>query len=302
MNSFLAHFSELLSLNWVIAIIHIIIIDIVLSWDNAIVIWLATRKLPSETRKKAIIAWVFGATILRLIFAFFAFYLLKIIGIQVAWALLLFYVVWKIYTEIRGNWWHNDKEKWGASGFFEAVKLIIIADVSMSLDNVLAVAGAAKENIVALGIGLTVSIVLMAFASSFIAKKLEQFPQIQWAGLLVILLVSVEMLLAWFEQIDSNLHLTIGTINFIGLIFFMMFLFAYKNIENLHLPNTHFLEKNKYINISFLLFSISVVIISLLSFFHIVQIHKNVNILYTGFLITIIFWIEYLWTLRKRKN
>lgn len=120
----------------------------------------------------------------------------------------------------------------------------------MSLDNVLAVAGAAKENVAALGIGLLISIILMAFASNFIARKLGQYPQIQWVGLLVILLVSVEMLLTGIEKVDSTLN--IGLINFIGIIFFLIFLFVYQQIKNLKLPEVHFLEKWKYGKIIFI--------------------------------------------------
>jgi YjbE family integral membrane protein len=293
-------FIALFSFGGIMALIHIIMIDIVLSWDNAIVIWMATQKLPNKLRKKAIMLWVVWATVLRIIFAFFAVYLMQIIGIQVAGAILLLYVVWKFYTELRKGW----HEEWQeidtrSAGFFDAVKLIIIADVSMSLDNVLAVAGAAKENIVALWIGLIISILLMAFASNFIAKKLWKYPQIQWIGLLIILLVSVEMLLSGIEKVDQTIH--IGAINFIGIIFFLAFLFAYKKIQHLHLPQTHILQKWKYGNILFIPFLTGISLISILSLLQIVEIHNNTHILYTVFILTIVLWIEYLWTLRKSK-
>lgn len=294
-------FFALFSFNWLLALFHIIMIDVVLSGDNAIIIWMATKKLNWKLRKKAIMLWVVWATVLRIILAFFAVYLMKIIGIQVAGALLLLYVVWKFYVELRSGHHetsHTD-ESW-ESKFLSAVKLIIVADVSMSLDNVLAVAGAAKENVVALGIWLIISIILMAFASNFIARKLEQYPQIQWIGLLIILLVSIEMLLTWFEKLDTTLH--IGAVNFIGIIFFLIFLFAYGKIKNMKLPEVHFLQKWKYGNIFFIPFAIWIVLISILSFLQIIQIHKNIHILYTILVLTIIFWIEYLWTIRKNKS
>jgi YjbE family integral membrane protein len=295
-------FYALFTFTWMMTLLHIIMIDVVLSWDNAIIIGMATRKLPEKLKKKAIFIGIVWATILRIIFAFFAVFLLQVIGIQVAGALLLLYVVWKFYTELRGQ--HGgDKESSGKSqSFYEAVKLIIIADVSMSLDNVLAVAGAAKENVVALGIGLVISILLMAFASHFIAKKMEEYPQIQWLWLVVILLVSIEMLLNGFIKVDQSLNLSFGTVNLIGILLFLAFLFSYKKIKHMSLPEVHFLEKWKYGNIFFIPFLLWISLLSVLSFLHIIDISRNVHILYSVFIMTIIFWIEYLWTLRKKKK
>lgn len=300
-DTLLNDFSALLSFEWILSLFHIIMIDVVLSGDNAIVIWMATKKLTWKSRKKAIILGIAWATSLRILFAFGAVYLLKIIGIQIAGAFLLLYVVWKFYTELRSEQHEEMHERKEASEkLIDAIKLIIIADISMSLDNVLAVAWAAKENVVALWLGLIVSIALMAFASNFIAKKMNQFPQIQWIWLLIILLVSIEMLLTWFEKLDTTLH--IGAINFIGVIFFLIFLFAYGKIKNMKLPEVHFLQKWKYGNIFFIPFTIWIVLISILSFLQIIQIHKNIHILYTVLVLTIILWIEYLWTIRKSKS
>ena len=302
--TFQKDFIELFTFAWLASLFHIIMIDVVLSGDNAIIIGMATNKLPEKLRKKAIMIGIIWATVLRIIFAFFAVFLLQVIGIQIAGALLLLYVVWKFYTELRSNGAHSEEhsDKKSSQGFFEAVKLIIIADVSMSLDNVLAVAGAAKENTAALAIGLIISILLMAFASNFIAKKLGQYPQIQWLGLLVILLVSIEMLLHGFEKVDQSLNLPFATINMIGILFFLIFLFSYKKIKDLHLPEIHFLESWKYGNIFFIPFLIGISILSILSFLHIVEITKNIHILYSVFIITVIFWIEYLWTIKKKKK
>ncbi len=276
-------------------------IDVVLSGDNAIVIWMATKKLPWKERKKAILFWVLGATILRIVLAFFAVYLMKIIGIQVAWAFLLLYVVWKFYIELRA-WGHDnsDEKDKTVDWLLNAIKLIIIADVSMSLDNVLAVAWAAKENILALWLGLVVSIFLMAFASNYIARKMEQYPQIQWVGLLIILLVSIEMLLTWFEKIDQTLQ--IQSVNFIGILFFIMFLFVYKKMKHLSLPDVHFMQKWKHSRSLFLSFWILISTLSVLSLFHIIDIPGNLAVIYTLFIVTVILEIEYLWTLRKRKS
>lgn len=304
LENFQSDFIELFTFAWMASLFHIVMIDIVLSWDNAIVIGMATNKLPEKLRKKAIMIGIVWATVLRIIFAFFAVYLLQIIGIQIAWALLLLYVVWKFYTELRSQEGHKEIEtnKKDSKNFFEAVKLIIIADVSMSLDNVLAVAGAAKENKAALGIGLIISILLMAFASNFIAKKLWQYPQIQWLGLVVILLVSIEMLLHGFEKVDQHFHFPFATINMIGVLFFLIFLFSYKKIKTLPLPEVHFLESWKYGNIFFIPFLIGITLLSIMSFLHVIEITKNIHILYSIFIITVIFWIEYLWTIKKKKK
>ena len=209
MENLMTHFYELFTVAWLLALVNIIIIDIVMSWDNAIIIWMATRNLPVKLRKKAITIWIVLATIMRIWFAFFATFLLWVVWIRLAWWLLLLYVVWKFYKELR-LWW-NHHEEWLSSKakevwFLTAIYTIVIADVSMSLDNVLAVAWAANENIVALWVWLIFSILLMAFASNFIAKNLNRFPIIQWVWLLVILFVAVEMILKWAFDIENTLH------------------------------------------------------------------------------------------------
>lgn len=198
-------FLNLFSVAWLGALITIIVIDITMSWDNAIIIWMATKNLPKEQRKKAILVGIFLATILRIIFAFMVTLLMWIVWIKIAWWLLLMYVVWKFYKEIRNHEWHS--ESWKAktkTTFLSAISLIIMADISMSLDNVLAVAWAADENLVALGIWLVVSIILMALASNYIAWKLEKYPQIQWLWLLVILYVALEMIMDWWSDITKE--------------------------------------------------------------------------------------------------
>ncbi len=141
-----------------------------------------------------------GATILRIIFSLGVVFLLQIPGLEFLGAILLLYVVWKFYREIRAHEHHEEGGK-SATGFSEAIKTIIIADVAMSLDNVLAVAGASHGNIVNLMIGLVVSIILMVVASGYIAKLLEKYPSIQWLGLFIILFTALEMLEKGFAKV-----------------------------------------------------------------------------------------------------
>lgn len=207
MDHILADFLSLWTTAGLIALANIIIIDIIMSWDNAIIIWMATKDLDLKYRKKAIMIWIFLATIFRIVLAFFTVFLLSIVWIKLAWWLLLLYVVWKFYKELR-VW--NSEEHWVTvkkATFMAAISTIIVADISMSLDNVLAVAWAAHDNIAALGIGLIFSIILMAFASNYIAKSLNKYPQIQWIWLLVILFVAVEMILKWTADVDSKLNI-----------------------------------------------------------------------------------------------
>jgi YjbE family integral membrane protein len=208
-SQFLKQFLELFTLAGAMVLLNIILIDIVMSGDNAILIGMATRKLQGSERKKAIFLGITLATIFRIVLAFFAVFLLSVVGVKFAGGLLLLYVVWKFYRELRmpaqeGH--HIDAKK---AGLMAAISTIIIADFSMSLDNVLAVAGAAHENIAALGIGLVFSIALMAFASHFIAKYLDKYPGIQWVGLFVILFVA-EMILSGTNELETKfLHMNI---------------------------------------------------------------------------------------------
>jgi len=194
------------------ALVNVMLIDIVMSGDNAIVIGMATKNLQGPQRKKAIFIGVVLATILRIIFACTAVMLLKVVGLKFAGGLLLLYVVWKFYKELRSGRQADgsDAHQGPKHGLAGAIWLIIIADVSMSLDNVLAVAGAARENLLILGIGLVFSIILMAVASNYIASKMDKFPQIQWLGLLIILFVAIEMLLAGSDELENKLfHINI---------------------------------------------------------------------------------------------
>ncbi|WP_046599885.1 TerC family protein [Neorhizobium galegae] len=182
------------------ALLEVIAINLVLSGDNAIVIGLAAAGLPAELRKKAILFGISAATVLRLVFAVVATYLLAIKGLQLAGGLLLAWVCWKMWSELRegqGDDAHaaaQAKENAAQKTFFQAATQIVVADVSMSLDNVLAVAGAAKEHSTVLIIGLIVSIALMGIAANFVAKLLSRFRWIAYVGLAVIVYVALDMI------------------------------------------------------------------------------------------------------------
>ncbi len=201
-SQFQSDFAHLFTTAGAFALLNIILIDLVMSGDNAILIGMATQKLPPELKKKAIFWWVAGATILRIIFSLGVVFLLQVPGLEFLGAILLLYVVWKFYREIRASEHH---EEWGgnASTFSTAIKTIIIADVAMSLDNVLAVAGASHGNVANLMIGLIVSIILMVVASGWIAKMLEKYPSIQWVWLFVILFTALDMLEKWFSKANA---------------------------------------------------------------------------------------------------
>ncbi len=199
-------FALLLTSAGLFALLNIIMIDLVMSGDNAILIGMATKRLTGADRKKAIFWGVAGATVLRIIFSLGVVWLMQIPGLEFLGAILLLYVVWKFYREIRAHEHHEDGKEWGTT-FWAAIQTIIVADVAMSLDNVLAVAGASHGNIVNLIIGLVFSIILMVVASGYIANLLVKYPSIQWIGLFIILFTALEMLEKWLGK-----ALTVDTI------------------------------------------------------------------------------------------
>jgi YjbE family integral membrane protein len=182
------------------ALFQVILIDLVLAGDNAIVIGLAAAGLPKEQRNKAIVIGVIAATVLRIVFAGLTTQLLAIVGLLLAGGILLLWVCWKMWRELRaGHEEHAAISEGGADGvptktLAQATWQIIVADVSMSLDNVLAVAGAAREHPYVLVFGLALSIALMGLAASFIAKLLQKHRWIAYVGLAVILYVAGEMI------------------------------------------------------------------------------------------------------------
>jgi YjbE family integral membrane protein len=203
--------SELLSGPVITAFFQVIVIDLVLAGDNAIVIGLAAAGLPADQRRKAILIGIVAATVLRILFAAVTTQLLAIIGLLFAGGILLLWVCWKMWRELRTSAEEAQDaaealadEDLNADGTIagrgprktlaQAAWQIVIADVSMSLDNVLAVAGAARDHPMVLIFGLALSIALMGIAANYIARLLERHRWIAYVGLLIILYVSLDMI------------------------------------------------------------------------------------------------------------
>jgi YjbE family integral membrane protein len=187
----------------VTAFLEILFIDIVLAGDNAIVVGALAAGLPAAQRKKVILIGVAAALVLRIAFALIVSQLLQVVGLVLAGGILLLWVAWKMYRELRhkGESAGSDEvagdEHSGlkpAKSFASAAWGVALADVSMSLDNVLAVAGAAREHPYVLVFGLILSVVLMGVAANFIARYIERYRWIAWGGLLVILWVAAKMI------------------------------------------------------------------------------------------------------------
>jgi YjbE family integral membrane protein len=200
LGTFVEEAGNLLSLDWYRqnfwALLNITVIDLVLAGDNAIIVGLAASRVEPAIRAKVIFWGIAAAVVLRILFAAITVQLLAVIGLTLAGGILLLWVCWKMYRQVTtGD--HNAPVAVAPGqelGFWSAVGLITLADVSMSLDNVLAVAGAAKGSTLVLVIGLAVAVVLMAVASHFIAGLLVKYPWITWIGLLIIVWVAVDMI------------------------------------------------------------------------------------------------------------
>ncbi len=179
------------------ALIQVLIIDITLAGDNAVVIGLAVNGLPAHQRRSAIIVGIAGATVLRIAFGAVTLQLLQIIGLLFAGGVLLLWVCWKMYRDLMSGGGHGHAEVATPAQpktLRQAMIQIVIADVSMSLDNVLAVAGAAEGHPWVLVFGIAISVVLMGVAASYIAKLLERYRWIAWIGLLIVLFVAFKMI------------------------------------------------------------------------------------------------------------
>ena len=188
---------SLLGANALGALLQVVLIDLVMSGDNAIIIGMAVAGLPKENRAKIIFWGVAGATVLRIGFAAVTTELLQIIGLTLAGGLLLLWVAYRMFRELRAKGRPEAGVSEGAATVKttgQAMMQIIAADVSMSLDNVLAVAGAARDHKLVLWIGLVLSIVLMAVASNAIAKVLDRYHWIAWIGFAIILYVAGDMI------------------------------------------------------------------------------------------------------------
>ena len=179
----------------IIIFFQIVFIDLVLAGDNAIIIGMVASQFDHNLRKK-IIFWGIGAAIvLRIIFTLIAAYLLQINGLKFIGGLLLLYIAYKLYKDVIKNEISDQpKIKTDNSNFFKAIITVIIADVSMSLDNVLGVAGAAKDHYILLVFGLILSIILMATIANIISKWIKKYKWIGWLGLLAILAVAIELI------------------------------------------------------------------------------------------------------------
>ena len=179
----------------ILIFIQIILLDLVLAGDNAIIIGMVASQFPSEQRKK-IIFWGIGAAIvLRIIFTLITAYLLQITGLRLIGGVLLLYVCYKLYVDVvKGNASEEKSPSVENTSLFKAITTIIIADVTMSLDNVLAVAGAAKDHYYLLIFGLVLSIALMAVAANLISQWIKKYKWIAWLGLLAILFVAIELI------------------------------------------------------------------------------------------------------------
>jgi YjbE family integral membrane protein len=219
--------SELYSPEAFSAFLQVIFIDLVLAGDNAIVIGLAASGLPTEQRNRAILVGIIAATVLRILFASITTWLLAIVGLLIAGGILLLWVCWKMWRELRATAAEahaaqealadEDLDRSGAIAegpprktFAQAAWQIVIADVSMSLDNVLAVAGAAREHPIVLIFGLVLSIALMGLAASFIAGLLQRYRWIAYVGLAIILYVALRMI--WEGTFEVQEAIALGSI------------------------------------------------------------------------------------------
>ena len=179
----------------VIIFFQIVFIDLVLAGDNAIVIGMVASQFDHDLRKKIIFWGIGAAIILRIIFTIMTAYLLQINGLKLIGGLLLLYIAYKLYEDvIKNEGTEKQKIRTDNSTFFKAIMTVIIADISMSLDNVLGVAGAAKQHYVLLVFGLVLSILLMATVANIISKWIIKYKWIGWLGLLAILVVALELI------------------------------------------------------------------------------------------------------------
>ena len=187
-------FAELFTSEQLAILGQIILIDLVLAGDNAIIIGMVASKFPLEQRKKIIFWGISGAVILRIILTLLTAYLLQITGLRLLGGLLLLYIVYKLYTDVIRGSDHEEDINVDNSSFLKAIWTILLADFTMSLDNVLGVAGAAGDHYKLLIFGLVLSIVLMAFAATLISNWIKKYKWIAWAGLLAILIVAIELI------------------------------------------------------------------------------------------------------------
>ena len=187
-------FTDLITPEQITILTQIILIDLVLAGDNAIIIGMVASKFPLEQRKKIIFWGIGGAVVLRIVLTLLTAYLLQITGLRLIGGLLLLYIVYKLYVDVVKGSDHESDIKVDNSSFLKAIWTILLADFTMSLDNVLGVAGAAGDHYYLLVFGLVLSIVLMATAATLISNWIKKYKWIAWAGLLAILIVAIELI------------------------------------------------------------------------------------------------------------
>ena len=187
-------FSELLTPEQITILTQIIFIDLVLAGDNAIIIGMVASKFPPDQRKKVIFWGIGGAVILRIILTLLTAYLLQITGLRLIGGILLLYIVYKLYVDVIKGASKEEDIKVDNSSFLKAIWTVLLADFTMSLDNVLGVAGAAGHHYHLLIFGLVLSIILMAVAANLISGWIKKYKWIAWIGLLAILIVAVELI------------------------------------------------------------------------------------------------------------
>jgi len=173
---------------------QIIFIDLVLAGDNAIIIGMVASQFPSEQRKKIIFWGIGAAVVLRILFTLITAYLLQISGLRLIGGILLLYICYKLYVDVVKQQGKEENIKIDNSSFLKAISTVILADITMSLDNVLGVAGAARDHYYLLVFGLVLSIVLMATAATLISGWIKKYKWIAWVGLLAVLIVAIELI------------------------------------------------------------------------------------------------------------
>ena len=187
-------FADIFTPEQITILTQIILIDLVLAGDNAIIIGMVASKFPLEQRKKIIFWGISGAVILRIILTLLTAYLLQITGLRLIGGFLLLYIVYRLYKDVISDQGKDKDIKVDNSSFVKAIWTILLADFTMSLDNVLGVAGAAGDHYALLVFGLVLSIILMATAASLISGWIKKYKWIAWAGLLAILIVAIELI------------------------------------------------------------------------------------------------------------
>ncbi|CDK98041.1 conserved protein of unknown function [Magnetospirillum gryphiswaldense MSR-1 v2] len=195
---------EFFSLDSLSSLLQVIAIDVALAGDNALVVGMAAAALPLAQRRRAIVIGIAAAAVLRIIFAIFTLQLLKVVGLLLAGGLLLLWVSWKLWREIKMHEAEESEQEAAATGeksFAAAVTQIVVADVSMSLDNVLAVAGAARDHQMVMIIGLALSVALMGVAANAVAALLKRHHWVAYVGLLIILYVALTMIWDGGQQV-----------------------------------------------------------------------------------------------------